>query len=542
MNKLIHIIIVLLLFNTACKKMEHVDLIIKNAKIYTVDSAFSQAECIAVKDGKFVAVGSQDDILKKYNPDSILDMEGKFIYPGFIDAHCHFYGYGAYKQTVDLYNTSSYDELLKRVLEFADKNKHSWIRGRGWDQNLWEIKEFPDNKKLNVMFPNTPVMLIRVDGHAVLINEAAMKLVEFDQRKYADYMIFRDGRFTGVLLDNAADLFKDAASIRTNEEIAKALLIAQEDCFAVGLTGVSDAGLNQDVIQSIIHLNAAGKLNMHIYAMLNPNKENEDFINKHGVYRTDFLHIQALKLYADGALGSRGACLIDPYSDDPENTGKILDTDSFYQYYCEFALKNDYQICTHAIGDSANRYILKLYSQFLSPGNDKRWRIEHSQVIHPSDFALFGAYSIVPSVQPTHATSDMNWAKDRLGDERVQFAYAYQSLLKQNHWIPFGSDFPVESINPLFGYYAAIARKDINGKPPEGFQVKEALNLEDALRAMTIWAAKANFEEHEKGSIEKGKLADFVVLDRDILSVSEAETHAAIVLKTFISGKEVFSR
>jgi len=279
---------------------------------------------------------------------------------------------------------------------------------------------------------------------------------------------------------------------------------------------------------------------MKIYAMLSPTNEHfTQFVSK-GTYKTAGLNVRSIKLYADGALGSRGAKMLDDYSDDPGNSGLVLTSPDSIRYFCSKAIENNYQVCTHAIGDSANRMMLQIYGEFLKGKNDKRWRIEHDQIIAPGDFKYFNTYSIVPSVQPTHATSDMYWATDRVGAERMKGAYAYKQLLGQNGWLPLGTDFPIENISPLYTFYAAVERKDLKGFPEEGFQPENALTREEALKGMTIWAAKAGFEENEKGSLEPGKAADFIILDKDIMQIPGSELPGVKVLKTFVDGKEVF--
>ena len=281
---------------------------------------------------------------------------------------------------------------------------------------------------------------------------------------------------------------------------------------------------------------------MRMYVMLSPTIENFEIYVENGPYKTANLNIQSIKLYADGALGSRGAKLLEPYSDDPHNSGLVLRTPDSIRDICKTALDKGYQINTHAIGDSANRMMLQIYGEFLKGKNDKRWRIEHVQIIAPEDFTMFNKYSIVPSSQPTHATSDMYWAEDRVGADRIKGAYAYKELLKQTGWIPLGTDFPIENINPIYTFYAAVVRKDLKGWPENGFQVENALSRKEALKGMTIWAAKAAFEENEKGSLEPGKLADFIVLDKDIMEVPGNEIPNVKVIKTFIGGNEVYSR
>jgi hypothetical protein len=316
-------------------------------------------------------------------------------------------------------------------------------------------------------------------------------------------------------------------------------MIAQQNCFAVGLTGVHDAGLDADEVELIDSLQKEGILKMRINAMLNPTHGNlEKYISK-GVYQTDKLTVRSIKVYADGALGSRGALLLEPYSDDPQNRGIQVETTEKLDSVCAMAYHHGYQVCTHCIGDAAVRLMLDLYSKYLYKGNDLRWRIEHSQVVDPADLPRYDEYNVIPSVQTTHATSDMFWAVNRLGD-RVKYAYAYQNLLAQNGWFPNGSDFPIEDINPLYGFYAAVARKNLNGEPQEGFQMENALTREQALRAMTIWAAKACFEGNMKGSIEVGKFADFVVLDFDLINYDISNAFGAKVLRTVIHGETVY--
>lgn len=532
------------LFLSCNPKKKVVDLIVYNAKIYSVDSSLSMYESFAVKDGKFADMGSNDEILSKYAAKQKINLEGKPVYPGFYDAHCHFYGYGLSLQNVDLRGTKSFDEVIEKVQNFANSHpENKWIIGRAWDQNDWKNKEFPVNTKLNTLFPEKPVVLRRVDGHALIANNAALKVagITNNTKVSGGKIIQKNGKLTGVLIDNAMELMFKHIPHEDDQLAERALLDAQKNCFAVGLTTVDDAGLDKSTVLLIDSLQKLNKLKMRIYAMLNPSKENADFFIKKGIYKTDLLNVRSIKLYADGALGSRGACLLHPYHDDPGNFGFLISGVDFLDSLCHLAYETNYQINTHAIGDSANRVMLHLYGKYLKNKNDKRWRIEHAQVIAPSDFKLFNKYSVVPSVQPTHATSDMYWAEDRLGSERIKYAYAYKNLLKQTGWIAAGSDFPVEEINPLFGFYAAVVRKDQNNWPENGFEIENAISREEALKAMTIWAAKSNFEENEKGSIEIGKFADFVVTDKDIMT-SEPETLYKIkVLNTFVNGVSVYS-
>lgn len=531
---------------TACQPMKKVDLIVTNAKIYTVDEGFSMSEAMAIKDGKIIATGTGDEILRTYDAPLISDLSGLPVYPGFIDAHCHFYGYGlGLLKRADLVGTQSFDEILEILKSHHEKFSSAyWIEGRGWDQNDWEVKEFPTREKLDELFPNNPVILTRIDGHAALVNGKALEIAGITAKRKVDGgdVILKNGQPTGVLIDNAIELVTDQIPDPDAEQIAEALIAAQKNCFAVGLTGVHDAGLEKNVIDVIESLNANDELRMRIYAMLSPTDENFEYFVSKGTYKTDQLNIRSIKLYADGALGSRGAKMIDDYHDDHGNTGLVLRTPDSIRDICKTAYQQGYQINTHAIGDSANRLMLNLYGEVLKGKNDRRWRIEHVQIIAPDDFDLFGKYSIVPSVQPTHATSDMYWAEDRVGAERIKGAYAYKQLLDQAGWIPLGTDFPIENINPLYTFYAAVERKDFEGWPEEGFQMENALTREEALKGMTIWAAMAAFEENEKGSLEAGKMADFVVLDKDIMEINGSEIPKVKVLKTYVDGQEVFGR
>lgn len=534
-------LISILLMN-ACEMKTPVDMIITNAVIYSVDSSFNSFESMVITEGVIIALGSNNEMLNQYSSDNILNLDGKSVYPGFIDPHCHFYGYGKGLHEADLKGTNSFEEVLERIEDYARKNPEGWITGRGWDQNDWENKEWPTNEELNTLFPDQGVLLVRIDGHAALVNDKALELAGVDKNTKIEggKIIQNNGKLTGILIDNATNLVQSIIPKGGKAEIERTLLEAQKNCFSVGLTSVHDAGLNLNVIESMDELHQKKSLKMRIYAMLSPTEENFEKYMYHGIYRTDRLHIASIKLFADGALGSRGALMIEPYSDDPENYGLAVASYEHLHKMASLADSYGYQVNTHCIGDAANRLMLSIYGDILKSENDKRWRIEHSQVIHPDDFNLFAKYSIIPSIQTTHATSDMYWADERLG-ERIQYAYAYKTLLKQNAWLANGSDFPIENINPLYGFFAAFARKDHKGWPENGFQAEEGLNREEALKAMTIWAAKSGFEESEIGSLEPGKKADFVVTDRDIMTVPEMQVFETKVLLTFISGEEVYS-
>jgi predicted amidohydrolase YtcJ len=532
------------IFLFACSQKEKVDLLVYNATIYTVDSSFSVAKAMAVKDGKIVEIGKNAGLQSKYEAKEKLDAEGKFIYPGFIDAHAHFFGYGNSLQNTNLVGTENWEAILEVLKKFAVTHPDGWLLGRGWDQNDWPIKEFPDNEKLNELFPDRPVLLTRVDGHAAIAN---IKALEMAGLKAGDKLTGGDieeknGKLTGMLIDNAIGLVRSKVPSQSEEQIKKSLVEAQQNCFAVGLTTVDDCGLGFNSVELVKKMQEAGDLKMRMYIMLSDDKTNFDYLEKKGAIKTDRMNVRSIKVYADGALGSRGACLLQPYSDKLGWFGFLLSSQAHFDSVAKIIYDHHWQMCTHAIGDSGNRTMLKIYAKYLKGKNDLRWRIEHAQVINQNDFNLFGEYNIIPSVQPTHATSDMYWATERLGNERVKGAYAYKELLQQNGWIPLGTDFPVEDISPFKTFYAAVVRKDAKGWPANGFQTENALSREETLRGMTIWAAKANFEDNEKGSLEKGKFADFVILDNDLMKEVPEKLLEIKVMKTFLGGEKVYER
>jgi len=532
----------LALLFASCTKKEEVDVMVYNAKVYTVNAGFDTVEAFVVKGGKILSLGKTSEIRDKYQAKSEIDADGKAVYPGFIDAHAHFFGYGQSLQTADLRETKSWDEVLNRLVTFAKTHPDGWLIGNGWDQNDWENKAFPNNQKLTELFPNRPVFLNRIDGHAAIANQKALDDagIKTAQKLTGGDMLTENGKLTGVLIDNAVALVESKIPSPDAKQAEKIFTDAQRNCFAAGLTTIDDCGLSYLAVEFIEKLQKGQKLKMRLYVMLSDAPENYKYLFARGPIKTDRLNVRAFKVYADGALGSRGACLLHPYSDMPNKTGFLLSNQKHFEEVAAKIVANNFQMCTHAIGDSANRVMLNIYNKILKGKNDKRWRIEHAQVVNASDFNLFGKASIVPSVQPTHATSDMYWAGQRLGAERLKGAYAYKQLLKQNGWIPLGTDFPVENINPLLTFYAATVREDAKGFPKGGFQTENALTPEEALRGMTIWAAKANFEEQEKGSLEKGKLADFVILDHDILKTTPQNILKTKVLKTYLNGEKVY--
>ncbi len=516
------------------------DLIIFNAKIYTPDSVANGITCIAVKKGIIIGIGTDADIRSRFWAPENINAKGAFVYPGFTDAHSHFTGFAQGLRYADLTQAHSFDEVIAILQGYHKQHPESWIVGRGWDQNNWPKKVFPDNNRLNSLFPGIPVVLTRIDGHAVLASDAAIKAASIQFPGTKGEALILNNKFTGIFLEGSADKLRNAIPMPSISDMTDYLVIANKLCHEAGLTAVNDAGINKSEILLLDSLQKAGKITLRIDAWLSPTKENFDYFMKDTIYHTPFLRVGAIKMYADGALGSRGACLLNPYLDDSPNFGLLVTSPEELAAMCKRAYDLGFQINTHAIGDSAIRMVLHTYSKFLKPGDDRRWRIEHAQVVNEHDFELFAKYHIIPSVQATHATSDMDWAGKRLGYVRVKNAYAYNRLLQQNGWMPNGTDFPIEAIEPIKTFYAAVARKDANGEPEEGFLMENALSRMNALKSMTIWAAKACFEEKRRGSIEIGKVADFTILNTDIIKAPEAKLLMTKVLYTIVDGKIVF--
>ncbi len=519
------------------------DLVVYNAVVYTVDNKFAKTEAFAIKGGKFLETGTSKSILAKYTAKQKIDAKGKPVFPGLYDPHSHFLGLGQMLSQCDLVDTKSYSEIIERLQKFEAQHKTDrWLIGRGWDQNDWDVKVFPTKELLDKAFPNKPVFLTRIDGHAAVVNSKAIELAKISPASKVnggDVEVI-DGQLTGILVDNAMGLVRRVIPQATEEDKRKMLLAAQKECFKLGLTTVSDAGLNQDDIDLIDKMNKEGSLKIRNYVMVSLGIRNLDYFIKKGVYKTDRLNVRSFKLYADGALGSRGACLLKPYSDEPSKTGFLLLSAAELERSLTQIYHSGFQANTHCIGDSANRLILDIYGKLLKTKNDRRWRIEHAQVVDKQDVPKFGKYSIIPSIQATHATSDMYWADERLGDTRVKTAYAFQDLLKQNGFLANGSDFPVEFVNPLYGFHSAVARQDAKNFPEGGFQMENALTREQALKAMTIWSAYANFEEKERGSIEVGKMADFVILEDDLMLAPKEKLRNVKVLNTYVGGEKVY--
>ena len=536
-KKLLPLLLILL---SSCS--EKADLIVHNANVYNLNSSLDKSSSFAVKDGKFIYVGN-DEILSKYSSANIINAQGLPIYPGFIDSHAHFFDLGYYINQVDLKNTNSLEEVIERVISFDSENNTEFLIGRGWDQNDWSNKDFPDNLLLNQEFPDKAVVLRRIDGHAYLVNDFALELAGIDNSSNVEggEFIKKNGKLTGVLIDNAMRLIDDIIPEPTKEQTVKALLSAQNLAFENGLTTISDAGLTKSQIDLIDELQNEGVLKIRIYAMVENEPKTLEYYLNSGPYKTDLLNVRSVKVYADGALGSRGALMINDYSDRKGFKGIIRTPIDSIQNLAFKLAGTGFQMNTHAIGDDANRIVIQAYRNALFDYRDPRWRIEHAQVVSEDDFELFNS-KIIPSVQPTHATSDMYWLNDRIGPKRAKNAYAYKKLLEKSGIIAFGTDFPVEDISPIMTFYSAVVRKDISGYPEGGFQIENALGRLDAILAMTISGAYANFEEDEKGSIEIGKFADFIILDNDLIESEESKIPYTNIVATFINGELVFNR
>jgi predicted amidohydrolase YtcJ len=536
------LILSLLFLGASCMKGKSVDLVIHNAKIHTMDDKNTIAQAIAIKDGKIVEVGPDRQIMNKYSADEFIDAEGKDVFPGFADAHGHMMSLARQKLSANLVGSSSMEELVVRVEKYAQRKERAVIVGGGWDQSLWNSKELPTNKALNEKFPKKPVILYRIDGHAILVNDAALKKYGIDATTKVEggaILTNPDGTLTGILVDNAIPLVSEKVPDFSDQELAGALKEIQQELFAYGITDVHEAGLSTHDFQLVRNLVQSDQLTIGIYGMLYPTKENASFAKKHGFLKEKNLLVRSFKVIGDGALGSRGALLKQPYSDDPHNHGLLTTSLADMSRYSSLAELTGYQLNIHAIGDSTNRLVLDLISEYSKRKTDHRWRIEHAQVLDPKDFDLLASSGAFPSVQPTHAVSDQRWAEERLGSSRLKGAYAYNSLLARSGMLAIGTDFPVEDINPFLTIHAAINRKNAENDPISGFLIEEALTEEACLRGMTIWAAFASFQEKTKGSLEKGKEANLVILEHPFLT--KGTVHPNFSHVTFLRGKRVYS-
>jgi predicted amidohydrolase YtcJ len=522
-----------------------------NATVYTVDETAPTAEAFAVEDGRFVAVGTEADVTGAYADWPRLDLGGRTVVPGLIDAHAHLMGLGEALLSADLVGTASTDEIVDRLVAFAaDLPEGAWVTGRGWDQNDWGGDgAFPTRQDLDAAFPDRPVWLGRVDGHAGWANTAALRAAGIDPDAPAPEApeggaVIQDdqGRPTGVFVDAAEALVAGAIPAPDEAYYAEALTRALEATTAAGLTGVHEAGVPLDVLPLYQRFAAEDRFPIRNYAMITPPGIGP-FCDAHpeGIDEPRLV-VRSVKLYADGALGSRGAALLADYADDPGNTGLLFREDASLEATVRAAMACGLQVNTHAIGDRANRQVLDAYGDALEAtgGGAGRHRIEHAQILSLADLERFAALGVIASVQPTHATSDMPWAGDRLGDDRLKGAYAWRRLSDSGARLALGSDFPVEQVSPLLGFYAAVTRQDADGMPLGGWFGNQVLTRAEALRGFTLDAAYAAFMEDEVGSIEPGKRADFVVLSQDLMRVPPEEILATAVVATYLDGAAVY--
>ena len=527
------------------------DLVVTNARIYTVDETRSVVEALAVRGGRVLFAGSKRGAMTFAGAATrVVDLAGRAVIPGMTDAHAHLLGLGGALRTVDLTGTTTYDEVVARVVARArEVPAGRWIVGRGWDQNRWPGARFPTHDALSAALPDHPVWLERVDGHAGLANARAMRAagVTATTRDPDGGRVERDaaGVPTGVFVDNAQGLVDRAIPAPSRDEVRQSVLAAVTEANRWGLVGIHDAGVTRSTIEVYEELARAGRFDLRNYVMVADDSASLDHYFRLGPRSA--LHggrvwVRAVKLYADGALGSRGAALLAPYSDDPKNSGLLVSPPEHIRRRTERALRAGFQVNTHAIGDRGNRVVLDAYERALAavPRADPRLRVEHAQVVSPADIPRFAALGVIPSMQASHQTSDMGWAERRVGAERIGGAYAWRSLLRTGVVIPNGSDFPVERVNPLIGFHSAVTRQDPENQPPAGWYPEQRMTRDEALRAMTIWPAYAAFMEQDAGSLSPGKYADFVVLDQDIMGVPAERIMATRVLATYLGGRAVY--
>ncbi|HEU4376561.1 MAG TPA: amidohydrolase [Telluria sp.] len=533
----------------------HADTILDRANGYTLNSKneLLHFTAMAIDDsGRIIGIGSSAEMATRAPKATHVDIQGKTLLPGLIDAHGHVFGLGEMLTQLDLSTSTSLAGALKAVSAYAAADPHQrWLRGRGWNQEIWKLGRFPTAAELDGAVSDRAVWLERVDGHAGWANSRALKLAGITDATPdpAGGKIMRDaaGKATGVLVDGATDLVTKVLPKQTEGEARVMLDRALAEIARVGLTGVHDAGI--DIGNDRLYRDYAdnGKLTTRVYAMIGGTEHDFDTLAAKGplkTYANDMYALSAVKLYSDGALGSRGAALLAPYSDEPKSHGLLFSTDAAMRAMMAKAMKKGYQVNVHAIGDAGNHQVLDAYELLVkqTATSGLRHRIEHAQVVTPADIARFKGIGIIPSMQPTHATSDMNMAEQRIGAERIKGAYAWRTFLKQGSRIACGSDFPIESPNPFFGIHAAVTRQDANGQPAAGWHADQAMTLREAFRCFTLDAAYAAHQENTVGSLETGKWADFIVIDRDLFKIPAADIRNVTVLQTWVGGHQVYPK
>lgn len=541
MYKLFFIAIISSLLFTSCMKGQKVDLIIHNAVIYTMNEQFTTYEAMAIKDGKIVELGPERQILNKYSAEEFVDAGGRNIYPGLTDAHVHLMLAAKQRMGVDLTACKSFSQLLMDIEIYEQRTKKSIIVGHGWNEMAWRDNTMPTNEKINELFPTIPVCLFRNDGHTALVNNAMLKLagITADTKIDGGEVQIIDGKITGIITDAVMDLVKEKLPKSTNEELKEKVVEIQNELFAYGITNVHDAGLEANEVTLFKELIDADRFKLNLYGMLLATDENIAFAKKNGVFSHKNLSIRSFKVFADGALGSHGALLKENYSDHAHSRGHATVSPEKLKEMVQVCIDLGYQLNTHAIGDGAVKMVLDAYAGVRDINADHRWRMEHAQIVDAEDLPLFAQYGIFPSIQPSHAVSDYLFAQKRLGTDRLKNAYAYQSLLNTTGLLAIGTDFPVESVNPFKTIYAACARKNEREEPLGGFQIEQALTLEECLKGMTVWAALASFQEDRLGVLEEGMDATFAIFERKIVVGEFFQQNYA--LHTYINGKLVYS-
>ncbi len=573
MKFLLYSAMIAFLASAGCSRKDTAGLLVYNGHIHTLDSANSVFEAMAIRDGRVVDLGNAADLRKRYEFASAIDADDAHIFPGFTDAHCHLFGLGEQELIVDLTGTKSPQEVIERIRNRqAAFPAGSWIRGRGWDQNDWESKQFPTSAMLDAAFPAQPVFLSRVDGHAVWVNSKALEIAGINEQSPdpPGGRILRSGREpSGILLDNAVELVRAHIPKPEIDETRRIFALALKTCHKYGITGVHDMGIDGDKIKAVRAMIEAGEFPFRMTAYIDGTGQDWERLltGTDRSFGDRQLVLAGLKLYADGALGSRGALLLEPYSDDPGNRGVAIYGEEDIHRESVRALRANLQVCVHAIGDAANRTVLDAYEKALAETGTKthRLRIEHVQVLNQDDIPRFARSGIIPSMQPVHCTSDMYWAEARLGAERVRGAYAWKSLLETGVYIPFGSDFPVERPDPLAGVYAACTRKNKEGAPAskddylryfqtpangspspdaysDGWYGSQRIDRMEALKGFTINAARAIGAEGLFGVLSKGAYADFFVIDTDIAGCPDQELTGCFVKQTYVGGVLQYSR
>ena len=542
-------------FIVSVVRAEDADLLLTNGNVYTVTEKQPKAETVAIKANRIVFVGSNEDA-KKFHAAKIVDLHSRTVVPGFTDSHCHILGIGEREMRLNLEGTNSLEDFLARVKERVDKmGPGKWITGRGWIETFWKPSQFPTRQDLDKIAPNNPVFLTRADGHASIANSAALKIAKIDENTedpFGGQILKKNGEANGMLLDIAQDLVARNIPKPTEGEREEALLRGIDREVKLGWCEIQNAGSHKEDVDLIRKAFETGKIKIRfVNAVYGPREDAQNFLREGPTINAFDHHFtqRTIKVLVDGALGSRGAALLKPYSDAPETFGLLREKPEDLRPVFEEALRRGIQVETHAIGDRANRLILDLYEQAFKavPPDERkirepRWRIEHAQIVDPNDIPRFAKLGVIPSMQPSHAISDLFFAPTRLGMDRLVGAYAWQSFIKSGCIIAGGSDAPVERGEPMIEFYAAVARKSVNGESGEGWHPEEAVSREDALKMFTIWPAYAAFQEKVKGSIEVGKLADFTVLSQDIMKIPETEILETRNQMTVIGGEIIYSR